>query len=102
MLPIFFPLNEFSATGLSSSQEKDLFREESHPDPQSEFLLNKSKKIPRIQIYTQFLGTVRAFGSFNPSWGYVKQDKSLVHGPMSDCSINASLEVWILSHHQTF
>ena len=91
-----------SATGLSSSQEKDLFREESLPDLESEFLLNNGKKIPRIQIYTQFLREVRAFSSFNPPWGYMKQEKPLVHGPMSDCPINASLEGWILPHHQTF
>lgn len=42
-ITIFFK-NECSITGLASSQEKVLFREESK-DPESEFLLKEVKKI---------------------------------------------------------
>lgn len=42
---LFVHLNEFSATALVFSQEKDLFREEYLSDPESEFLLKKAKKI---------------------------------------------------------
>ena len=52
---LFVHLNEFSATALVFSQEKDLFREEYLSDPESEFLLKKAKKIWRIQFTRNFL-----------------------------------------------
>lgn len=91
----FFSLNEFSATELAHSQEKDLFREESLPNLESEFLLKDVKNIPRIQVTRQLLGAVRSFSSFNPSWGDMEQDKPLVLGPVSDCPNSTSLRGWI-------
>lgn len=85
----FSPLNEFSVIGLACSQVKVLLREESLPGPESEFLLNEAKKVLRIQVTRQFLGTVSSFSFVYLSQGYVEQHKSLVLGVMSSCPLTS-------------